>query len=137
MHFEMDAKKLGERTRLVLWPALACLSIWLAAGEMPPEIERALILTLWVLAILLLVGLCSMVVWLLGWFGNVNALPTRPVANWLGRIPAFVVTSSRLVLILALLLAGRPFLAGSFAVGFLGLWAGRAHIWKGAVRTND
>ncbi len=135
----MDAKvkTYSKLAGLVLWPGLACLSIWLVAGGMPPAMERAFVFALWGVFGMLFLGLFSVaiapVLFPHGEFkppavGNTTAILRRPkpkpapTSNRLDRICFYVFNPSRLVLILALFQAGRPILGGCIMVGFVGLW---------------
>lgn len=130
----MNAKVYGKLAGLVLWPAFACLSIWLVAGEMPPAIEKAFVFVLWgLVVILLIITFGSAILFVAGSLDMGKAL----AANRPDRIYAVVVTPSRLILILAMFFAGKPILAGSFIVGFLGLWSLRSHFRKRAVAVNE
>ncbi len=108
----------GQLAALVIWPALASLSIWLVAGGMPAAIEKVYVAVLWGLAVFVFIGALGLgVVWMLGLRGERRA--SEPSA--LSPIFPVVVRPSRLVLIVALFLAGNSVLAGLFFFGFAGI----------------
>ena len=115
----MDAKTLGTLSSLVLWPASACLAIWLAAGGMPAAIETPFVTVLWGLVALLSVNALGLALTpLLIPLGELTA----PRKARFDRLVFYCVNPCRLALIVALVLAGNPALAACFLAGFLGVW---------------
>jgi len=130
----MDAKAYGKIAGLILWPGLACLSLWLVSGGMPPAIEKVLVYLLWILAgTLLFIVFGSAVVSI--FYSHAQARPAK--TDRLDRVFFYIVTPSRVVLILALFLADRPILGGCFLVGFVSFWVLKMYTSKRLTQSSS
>ena len=130
----MNAKAYGKLAALVIWPALACLSVWRIAGGMPPAIEKIYLGILWGLAVLFFIcALGAWLAWMLGMLGERKASEPRKLD------PVFfvVVLSSRLTMLIALLLSGDSVLAGLLMVALLGMSALGSLLRKQATTVSD
>ena len=120
----MDAKIVGRTAGLILWPGLAGLALWLLTGSMPASVEQILAGLLWVLAgTLLFAVFAGALVSIL----SSHARRRPDESGRLDRVFFWIVTPSRLVLILALFFVGRPILGSCFLGGFLGLAVVRSY----------
>ena len=130
----MDMKAYGRRAALVIWPALACLSIWRIAGDMPPAIEKVYVASLWALAVLFLVSaLGAWLAMMLGILGEPRASEPRKRDF----VFLVVVLPSRLILVIALFLAGDSVLVGLLLAALLGMSALRSLLRKQAIVATD